>query len=294
MGGNGNAGMGGDHPVMPQQDVRAKQDVRSNSSSNFVGGRVNDSQSSNMRGSNATVGRRNSSQEDIQQDRSNAALQKKQAEAMKDVKNALKDIGKSGASSAPKNKEGRYGILGLLDIIRMTDKNMNLLALGQDLTTMGLNMNSSENLYSQFSSPWSDEPSSKTPPYTTPSCYMIPPPALKAGHLKKFNIQSLFYVFYVMPRDILSMYVTKELYRRNWMYHKKTKLWFTNEGSQEGLQFFDTKAWELAPYKGNAHDLTADFLSLAEVSMDQQQQQQPSNGQNGNKSAPGGGGNTSS
>jgi CCR4-NOT transcription complex subunit 2 len=225
---------------------------------------------------------------------------------MKDVKNALKDIGRNGASAGPKNKEGRYGILGLLDIIRKTDKNMNLLALGQDLTAMGLNMNSSEDLYSQFSSPWSDEPPSKTPPHVTPSCYMIPPPALKAGHLKKFDIQSLFYVFYAMPRDILSMYVTKELYRRNWSYHKKTKLWFTTEGpqgpqdptsslqgAQEGiLQFFDPSKWVLAPYTGVASDLTADFMSVAEVNMDQQQQHP--NGQGGGKGAQSGGANSSS
>jgi CCR4-NOT transcription complex subunit 2 len=38
----------------------------------------------------------------------------------------------------------RFGLLGLLSVIRMTDPDVNILALGTDLTTLGLNLNSSE------------------------------------------------------------------------------------------------------------------------------------------------------
>lgn len=50
------------------------------------------------------------------------------------------------------NKNVRYGLLGLLEAIRMTNKDLNLLSLGNDLTTFGLNLNSNECLYVNFRS----------------------------------------------------------------------------------------------------------------------------------------------
>ena len=38
------------------------------------------------------------------------------------------------------SKDTRYGLLGLLDVIRMTNKDQSLLALGNDLTAFGLNL----------------------------------------------------------------------------------------------------------------------------------------------------------
>ena len=46
------------------------------------------------------------------------------------------------APIAPSND--RYGLLGLLNVIRMTDQDLNMLALGCDLSSLGLNINSQE------------------------------------------------------------------------------------------------------------------------------------------------------
>jgi len=43
--------------------------------------------------------------------------------------------------------EGRYGLAGLLDVIRMTDRDLSTLALGADLTTFGLNLSSADCIY---------------------------------------------------------------------------------------------------------------------------------------------------
>ena len=56
----------------------------------------------------------------------------------------------SSIGAGSMSKEGGYGLSGLLDVIRMTDKDLNILALGSDLTTFGLNLNSSDCLYSSF------------------------------------------------------------------------------------------------------------------------------------------------
>jgi CCR4-NOT transcription complex subunit 2 len=60
------------------------------------------------------------------------------------------------------------------------------------------------------------------------------PPALKTSHFGKFQLETLFYIFYNMPRDTLQAYAATELYNREWRYHKDLKLWFTRSSSQPG------------------------------------------------------------
>lgn len=67
-----------------------------------------------------------------------------------------------GAGSA---LSGDYGLLGLLKIIRLSDADRNALAVGSDLTSLGLNLNSSDNLFQTFLSPWTDSPASREPHY---------------------------------------------------------------------------------------------------------------------------------
>jgi hypothetical protein len=57
--------------------------------------------------------------------------------------------------------------------------------------------------------------------------YYMQPPALKTSHLAKFTLETLFYIFYNMPKDTLQVYAAKELYKREWRYHKELKLWFS-------------------------------------------------------------------
>ena len=119
-----------------------------------------------------------------------------------------------------------FGLLGLLSVIRMSDPDLTSLALGIDLTTLGLNLNSAENLHKTFGSPWSDEPAKGDPEFSVPQCYYAkPPPALtvrcyrycfQSGSLSshivfllkrllfrsqesafgKFPLDTLFYIFY--------------------------------------------------------------------------------------------------
>ena len=65
----------------------------------------------------------------------------------------------SSRAAAPRTPPvDRFGLLGLLGVIRMSDPDVTTLALGTDLTTLGLNLNSPEPLYKTFGSPWSDAP----------------------------------------------------------------------------------------------------------------------------------------
>lgn len=154
--------------------------------------------------------------------------------------------------------QGDYGLLGLLGVIRMTDADRNALALGSDLTLLGLNLGSAEHIYNTLTSPWLSTDSSqptKDPHYQLPSCYYMQPPALKTGHLSKFQLETLFYIFYALPKDVLQAYAAQELYSREWRYHGELKLWFKRVGPSDGLAvntstgstqylYFDINSWE--------------------------------------------------
>lgn len=78
----------------------------------------------------------------------------------------------------------RFSLLGLLGVIRMSNPDLTTLALGTDLTTLGLNLNSRDNLYRTFASPWAEGPVKGEPEFTLPQCYVHEAPPLQVS----FNI----------------------------------------------------------------------------------------------------------
>ncbi|CAK8575964.1 unnamed protein product [Lathyrus sativus] len=140
-----------------------------------------------------------------------------------------------------------YGLLGLLSVIRMNDLNLASLALGIDLTTLGLNLNSSENLHKTFKSPWAEESAKGDPEFNVPQCYYAEqPPALHLGYFSKFSVETLFYIFYSMPKDKAQLCAAIELNKRGWFYHKEYRLWFTRAPNMEPL--VKTNTYERGTY----------------------------------------------
>lgn len=150
------------------------------------------------------------------------------------------------APEAERAARDKYGLLGLLKVIRMTDLDLNTLALGMDLTTLGLNLNSPDCLHATFASPWSDTPARKEPEMYLPSCYYMNPPQLKTAHLQKFSLETLFYIFFNMPRDTLQACAAAELYNRGWKYHRDLKTWFIMQEEDASPRWvcFDPNTWE--------------------------------------------------
>ncbi|KAK9831119.1 hypothetical protein WJX74_004011 [Apatococcus lobatus] len=149
----------------------------------------------------------------------------------------------------------RFGLLGLLSVIRMTDPDLTTLALGTDLTTLGLHLNSLENVYRTFASPWADAPLRPEPDFKVPACYMHNPPRLRPGYFGKFQQDTLFYIFYSMPGDEAQLYAADELALRKWGFHKELKTWIMRAPGTQPLEksqnhergaffLFDTGSWE--------------------------------------------------
>jgi CCR4-NOT transcription complex subunit 2 len=165
-----------------------------------------------------------------------------------------------------------YALGGFVNIIHGSDPDVNALALGTDLTSLGLKLNSTDVVYATFAYPSAENPVRREPEYVLPYCYYMKPPALKTSHLTKFTLETLFYIFYTMPKDALQVYAAKELYSRNWRYHKEMKLWFgepTSDPSNPNLQtfsYFDLKAWKRVTYPPSSGPLQqAHFLREEEL-----------------------------
>ena len=59
--------------------------------------------------------------------------------------------------------------------------------------------------------------------YNLPPSYYARAPTLRSKHLKRFSVETLFYIFYQLPRDVLQAYAARELGLRGWLYCKEEK-----------------------------------------------------------------------
>ncbi|KAK9749701.1 hypothetical protein RND81_02G144700 [Saponaria officinalis] len=187
-----------------------------------------------------------------QQNQSQSQFQLRQMPA---VSPSFRDQGVKSIQ-ATQTASDSFGLMGLLGVIRMSDPDLTSLALGIDLTTLGLNLNSSEDLHKSFGSPWSDEPAKGDPEFVVPQCYLekLAPP-LNYLNFMKFPLITLFYIFYSMPKDEAQLYAAYELHRRGWLFHKELRVWLTKIPNVEPLvktpiyergsyKFFDPTSWQ--------------------------------------------------
>lgn len=175
----------------------------------------------------------------------------------------------------------QFGMVGLLSFIREADAKPSLgaLTLGEDLTSLGLNLESSDNLYSTFEGPWAG---------ITPQSIPFVPYKFSPGvrqrlakvFMSKYDDDLLFYLFYTSPRDALQMVAASELYKRGWRYHTKQRLWMCSLPGgvkvEESVKFclssyyvFDVMSWKkvikvcfLDSGKIEGQPVVPDFLRL--------------------------------
>jgi CCR4-NOT transcription complex subunit 2 len=125
----------------------------------------------------------------------------------------------------------RWGLLGLLQIIKGADPDVNLLNVGADLSGMGLDMGMqgwvqslccrverniafSSHLFPSFITPWADASAALTiePDYHLPACYNVQPPPPAQAKANAFSDETLFFMFYSAPRDVLQEMASQELW----------------------------------------------------------------------------------
>ena len=83
---------------------------------------------------------------------------------------------------------------------------------------------------------------------------------LKQSHIKQFSLQTLFYAFYQLPKDLLQPLAAQELNSRGWRYHTQLSLWFrpatandsvpNSSPGQKQFMHFDTQTWSPKLFTG--------------------------------------------
>lgn len=148
----------------------------------------------------------------------------------------------------------QFGMIGLLQFIRAAESDSNLmsLALGQDLTALGLNLNQPDNLYSSFAGPWADfQCRPQDIDYHVPPEYLVNAgikDKLATIKLAKYKDELLFYLFYTYVGDYMQICAAAELYERDWRYHVDEKVWLTVVPGMDGTYFFfDPQIWRKVP-----------------------------------------------
>ncbi|XP_065094810.1 regulator of gene activity isoform X2 [Ochlerotatus camptorhynchus] len=158
----------------------------------------------------------------------------------------------------------QFGMVGLLTFIRAAESDPNLvtLAMGQDLTALGLNLTSIENLYPSFGGPFADSPARPQDiDYNVPPEYLINVSIrdkLSKLTLQKYKDDLLFYLFYTNVGDVMQLAAAAELHSRDWRYHTEEKVWITrvpgmtpyekNGTTERGTYYyFDAQNWRRVP-----------------------------------------------
>ncbi|EEH20518.2 hypothetical protein PABG_02749 [Paracoccidioides brasiliensis Pb03] len=127
--------------------------------------------------------------------------------------------------------QARFGLQGLLSLINSDNPDVNALAVGQDLTELEPDLNHPEPLHPNFASPFVAIRASAPlqVDYTLPSCYNVANVQPLQSRIPSFSDETLFYIFYSMPRDIMQELVAEELMSRKWRYHKVERAWLTRD-----------------------------------------------------------------
>jgi CCR4-NOT transcription complex subunit 2 len=150
----------------------------------------------------------------------------------------------------------RFGLAGLLRMIHSESPDVASLAVGQDLMTLGLDLNqpeyapisapfsrhqltdsgASRPLHTSFASPFVSSMSAVPleQDFSLPSCYNVANIQPLQSRIPGFSDETLFYIFYSMPRDIIQELVAEELMGRKWRYHKLERCWLTRDETYPG------------------------------------------------------------
>lgn len=154
----------------------------------------------------------------------------------------------------------KFGLRGLASLAKMEQNEKTTFAIGQDVNLLGLDLSSDSQILVNMASPWAETSRSDVEPaFSIPESIRAenvhPPPEPCDLKILSFSDETLFYIFYMKPRDTLQEYAARELVARNWRYHKDIQVWLTKDSNVEPVLisqdvekgvyiFFDPHNWE--------------------------------------------------
>ncbi|KAJ4291864.1 transcriptional regulator [Kalmusia sp. IMI 367209] len=153
----------------------------------------------------------------------------------------------------------RYTLPGLLSMIPLESPDYSSLAVGQDLTVLGLDLSRPDNspLHPTFGSPFMESNAKPVIPvdFKLPAAYTVTnvPPLM--SKMSSFSAETLLAIFYQFPRDLMQEIAAHELYNRDWRWHTKLQQWMMKDPDLPAPQrltpkvergwylFFDVTNW---------------------------------------------------
>ncbi|KAF2734551.1 hypothetical protein EJ04DRAFT_436846 [Polyplosphaeria fusca] len=127
----------------------------------------------------------------------------------------------------------RYGLPGLLSMIPIDSPDYSSLAVGQDLTVLGLDLSRPDNspLHPTFGSPFVEANVKPVVPsdFTLPAAYTVTNVPPLHSKMNSFTAETLLAIFYQHPKDILQEIAAQELYQRDWRWHIKLQQWMMKD-----------------------------------------------------------------
>lgn len=143
----------------------------------------------------------------------------------------------------------RFGFAGLM--AKSQDPVQRQWVIGQDLSVLDTRVNASEPMYQSWTTPFTPNAPPSRPlesDYTLPDCYNVANVTPLRERISGFTEETLFYIFYSMPRDLMQVLVAEELIGRRWRYHKGEKQWLTRDESHEPPREVDPGVSEIGYY----------------------------------------------
>ncbi|KAE9521845.1 hypothetical protein AGLY_017757 [Aphis glycines] len=162
----------------------------------------------------------------------------------------------------------QFGIIGHLVSMRAVeyDRKFSTLTYGHDLTSLGMNLNSPEYIYTTFAGPFESAPlGPHNIDFDVPPEYRVQDKIkdkLAPINLSKYEEDLLFYLFYTHFGEVMQLSVSDELRIRGWRYHTGYRIWFIPESesikldkngtNKHGIFYvFDPQLWRKVPRELN-------------------------------------------
>ena len=133
------------------------------------------------------------------------------------------------------SEKDKWGLKGFLALTEGPSMTVRSFMKGQDLAANGLNMKSDQALLPTYAGPFAAPNSHPLRPldadYMIPDCYTVKKVAPLHSRINSFSDETLFYIFYSMPRDFMQVLVGQELMERKWRYHMREQMWMMRDES---------------------------------------------------------------
>lgn len=99
-----------------------------------------------------------------------------------------------------------------------------------------------------FAPPGCNPPRPLDSDYSIPECYVVLNVAPIQQRISGFTEDTLFYIFYTSPKDIIQEEVATELMSRKWRFHMKEKMWLTRDDTTQNPSILEKDVAEQGVY----------------------------------------------